>query len=183
MKEKQCPNCRKIFAAPLRHEPKYCSAACWYGSAKFKKMVVSINTGRFFSKKTRMKISAATRLQWKEGRAVTNWVKGHTPWNKGKPHLKVRGEKNPLWKGEAAAYHTKHSWVARWFGSPKQCEDCGTSEDRMYHWANISGENKRERGDWKRLCVPCHKTFDLSRKKKVFWKNQSGSGWYTFKKK
>jgi hypothetical protein len=31
----------------------------------------------------------------------------------------------------------------------------------MYHWANISGTYERLREDWLRLCVPCHKKYDI----------------------
>lgn len=78
--------------------------------------------------------------------------------------LKIKGEKNYLWKGEDAVYSTKHMWVRRWFGKPSECEHCGMNEEkRMYHWANISREYRRDREDWIRLCVSCHKKYDLAR--------------------
>lgn len=71
------------------------------------------------------------------------------------------GEKNSKWKGDQASYAAKHIWVNNNFGRPQRCEHCGTTEKRMYHWANISGTYKRERSDWLRLCVPCHKGHDI----------------------
>lgn len=71
-------------------------------------------------------------------------------------------EKNINWKGVEATYEAKHIWARNHFGRPQFCEHCKTSVHRMYHWANISGEFHRDRSDWLRLCVPCHKTFDLS---------------------
>ena len=73
-------------------------------------------------------------------------------------------ESNFLWKGDDASYAAKHMWVKYHYGKPQFCEHCFTDIDRMYHWANVSMEYKRERSDWLRLCVPCHKQFDLSRK-------------------
>lgn len=71
------------------------------------------------------------------------------------------GEKNGMWKGEDASYAAKHIWAANNFGRPQRCEFCLTTEKRMYHWANISGTYRRERDDWLRLCVPCHKRNDI----------------------
>ncbi len=59
------------------------------------------------------------------------------------------------------AYAAVHMWVANHFGKPQKCENCLTTENRMYHWANISHTYKRERSDWLRLCVPCHKRNDV----------------------
>jgi hypothetical protein len=95
---------------------------------------------------------------------------GHKPWNKGIKGLHLspetefkkgrKDEKHPEWKGEKASYDAKHQWVARWKGSSKLCEDCGTTTAKMYNWANISGEYKRDLKDWKRLCRKCHHKFD-----------------------
>jgi hypothetical protein len=98
---------------------------------------------------------------------INCWNKGkkglQTAWNKGKTHL--QNEDNPLWKGSSASLVAKHSWIKRRYGRPQRCEHCGTTENRMYHWANISGEYKRDINDYKRLCVPCHKKYDLSKLK------------------
>ncbi len=50
-------------------------------------------------------------------------------------------------------------------GRPSCCEHCGTSERRMYHWANVSGRYD-DIYDYIRLCVPCHSKFDMSDSKK-----------------
>lgn len=71
------------------------------------------------------------------------------------------GEQNGNWKGDEASYFAKHIWMRKHFGTPSFCENCKTTEKRMYHWANISGTHKRERSDWLRLCVPCHKRNDI----------------------
>jgi hypothetical protein len=75
----------------------------------------------------------------------------------------VVGKLNKKWKGDDAGYEAKHMWASKWFGRPQFCEHCKTSANRMYHWANISGEYKRDRNDWVRLCVPCHKKMDLNK--------------------
>ena len=83
-------------------------------------------------------------------------------------HLILVGHKPPKkdgpntwnWKGDSAKYGTLHDWVYYHRGSPRYCEHCGTTKKRMYHWANKSGEYKRDLDDWIRLCVPCHRKYD-----------------------
>lgn len=75
-----------------------------------------------------------------------------------------RSENNPFWKGTQAKYTAIHMWLYSNFGKPKICEICGKKR-KMMHWANISGLYKRIRSDWMRLCVPCHKRYDLNRLK------------------
>lgn len=70
------------------------------------------------------------------------------------------GENNIKWKGDSVGYFALHAWIQRQYGKPQFCEHCKTSERRMYHWANVSKEYKRDRDDWLRLCVPCHRKFD-----------------------
>lgn len=71
---------------------------------------------------------------------------------------KAFGEKIVL---GSTQYRAVHQWVERCLGKPQRCEDCGDTTDRRYHWANLSGEYKRELYDWRRLCVPCHKKMDV----------------------
>ena len=73
--------------------------------------------------------------------------------------------KNPNWKGNNVGYSALHAWIRRKLGKPSICEYCGTIglNGRKIHWANKSGIYKRESSDWIRLCVPCHKAFDIKR--------------------
>jgi hypothetical protein len=76
-------------------------------------------------------------------------------------YKRIRGEKANAFKGDYAGYAAKHSWVARSYGKPLECEQCGRKGlpegmKRYYDWANISKKFKRERSDWKRLCKKCH---------------------------
>ena len=78
------------------------------------------------------------------------------------------GVNNINWKGDNASYAAKHIWVKYHYGNPQRCDHCKTTDKRMYHWANISGEYKRDRNDWLRLCVPCHKRADLHRRREDY---------------
>ena len=115
--------------------------------------------------------------------------KGQSPWNKGKKgvyskqHLKLLSDiklKNPTkywlgkkrpgvtgklhgkWKGDEVGYQALHAWVRRQLGTPDTCEHCGKIglEYPFIHWANKSGEYKRNIRDWLRLCVKCHSKHD-----------------------
>ena len=88
---------------------------------------------------------------------------------------KYNYEKHPAWKGDSVGYVALHSWVKKKLGKPTICTMCGKEELNPYkiHWANISGEYKRETDDWIRLCASCHHKMD----------NISEKGWKTRKEK
>lgn len=78
------------------------------------------------------------------------------------PNTKKYGKDNPKWKGDGAGYVSKHCWMYLHFGKPTTCEKCGRSnlKGKYINWANISGEYKRKRKDWIRLCKKCHVVHD-----------------------
>ena len=78
----------------------------------------------------------------------------------GKTRIDIIGEDNSNWKGDNAGYTSKHDWIKRWYGRPNLCDHCGTEDAKKFEWANISGEYKRDRTDWYRLCTRCHRKFD-----------------------
>jgi len=64
-------------------------------------------------------------------------------------------------------YWSAHWWISDRYGRPELCENSKTScrgVSSKYHWANLSGECKRIRSDWKRLCVSCHRLLDCENK-------------------
>lgn len=62
-------------------------------------------------------------------------------------------------KPGTSAYKMRHRTIAQLYGKESLCEFCGTTEGK-FEWANVSGEYKLEREDWKRLCLVCHRNFD-----------------------
>lgn len=64
--------------------------------------------------------------------------------------------------GTINEYAELHRWVKKVLGKPDTCEQCNRSG--LYgisiHWANLSGEYKREVSDWAKLCAVCHGRFD-----------------------
>lgn len=72
-----------------------------------------------------------------------------------------KGDKGNNWKGHLATYNSIHHWVRDTFGRPEKCEHCdGLFTGRKIEWANKSGEYKRDREDWIRLCAKCHRKYD-----------------------
>ena len=75
------------------------------------------------------------------------------------------GERNHNWKGDGLGYQSLHSWLIRHFPKTGVCEWCsrvvGGSGTAGTHFANISGEYRRDRSDFMELCSSCHKLYDL----------------------
>lgn len=68
-------------------------------------------------------------------------------------------------KQEESEYNSVHMWVHRHYGKAAKCEICGaTNPDKRYEWANVSGEYRRERSDFRELCQSCHKKHDHGNK-------------------
>lgn len=71
-------------------------------------------------------------------------------------------ELQPNWKGDDVSYAGLHKWLGRRKGkAPRLCEQCGRVA--RCHWANISGEYKRDLSDYRALCASCHKYEDYAR--------------------
>lgn len=89
-------------------------------------------------------------------------------WNKGKSAFDVDGLKfgkdHYEWSGNDVSYRSLHKWVYKYVGSPIICSSCGKrGKGHNIHWANKSGEYKRETDDWIVLCPKCHNFFDKNR--------------------
>ena len=78
----------------------------------------------------------------------------------GKKRLDMVGKNNHKWKGDDVGYNGVHSWLVRRYGQPNKCDKCGTIKSKRYEWANVSGQYKRDRNDYQRLCVKCHRELD-----------------------
>lgn len=100
----------------------------------------------------------------KIGAAVSVALKGRkqTLQHKVNRGVYLTGDKASHWKGDNIGYCGIHQWIKKVLGNPSTCSECGTEELNNYkmHWANISGEYKRDVNDWKRLCASCHFKID-----------------------
>jgi len=111
---------------------------------RFKKGHIGYGKGKHLSEEHKRKISEA---------------------KKGKPHYNQREERAYNWKGDKAGKDAMHHWVEKWRGKPNYCEICGTTEKRIYDWANIDHKYRRVLDDYIRVCRSCHRKYDLKYKK------------------
>ncbi len=78
-----------------------------------------------------------------------------------------KGSDNCNWKEDDYGYDAVHRWLEREHGKPNHCDHCGTEDpDKKYDWANKSGEYRRDRDDFLRLCKHCHAQYDHDQPKK-----------------
>lgn len=138
MEQKTCPICQTVFNKPPKSSRKQ-----WDGRFCCSMSCAAKHRGSPWLEKHKMK--KGSQLGEK-----TRFKKGER-----------RGFKNINWKGDEVGYFALHQWITYNYGKPRFCEECKCSNRVMYHWANLSGDYKRDRNDWKRMCVPCHKKFDL----------------------
>lgn len=143
---RECRN--KYLNARVPHEFKEAHKD-WY-----KKGNKPWNTGKPLSEEQR-KIQS-DKLKGKRLSIRTEFKKGQRPWNQGKEFNVIKGEKHVNWAGDEVGYNALHTWITNNYGSPSKCEDCKTEESKRFMWHNISGEYKRTKKDWKRLCAKCH---------------------------
>lgn len=94
------------------------------------------------------------------------WNKGIKIWNNNHPMLgrkNVSGENHHGWRGDNVKYRALHIWVEGQSGKANHCEKDKNHISTRYHWANISGEYKRDLADWWQLCPSCNLTDGVRR--------------------
>ena len=74
-------------------------------------------------------------------------------------------EKHPHWKGDDAGVSAIHKWVYRKLGNPETCEHCGKTglKGNKINWANTDHKYKRDLKYWIRLCISCHRKYDIEK--------------------
>lgn len=77
--------------------------------------------------------------------------------------LNNKGSKNPAWVGNKIQYFGVHTWIKRHFGNPQYCEHCKRTNKKKYEWANINHRYRRVKKDYLRLCVSCHRKYDIEK--------------------
>ena len=101
-----------------------------------------------------------TKPVWNKG---LKGVQEHSIETRKKISDSMSETKNYAWLGDKVGYFGLHVWVTKWKGSPKHCEMCGNDKlrSRQYHWANIDHKYNRVLDDFIRMCVKCHKRYDI----------------------
>lgn len=126
--------------------------------------------GRIFTEEWKKKISIALT-----GKKQSKLHKKHN--SEGHKKTAKREKERYAWKGDEVGYDGLHKWVPKHLGKPDKCEHCKKNgfSSHQIHWANKSGEYKRELNDWIRLCIKCHAVYDgVPIKMRSKWVNQYG---------
>ena len=102
-------------------------------SEKWKKNMRSGQKGKRYSESAKNKMSEARKREWANGKRKN-----------------YSGEKAIHWKGDSVGYRGIHHWINKILKKPKNCELCdrGGLTGRKIHWANLSGNYKRDVNDW-----------------------------------
>lgn len=145
--KRACAICKTEFWAIKdfkTRKQKYCSKKCWEVRGKYRK------------------------LECQRCGKVGLGIFGKNYCSRDCAFVDKIGVKASAWKGIEAGYSAIHKWVYKHFGkATPPCEHCHTDPGigrdgrSKMQWANISGEYKRTREDWLRLCPPCHKKYDF----------------------
>ena len=144
----------------------YCSKSCYYTSRKGIRVSPQseFKNGHPFGKRIQkgQHLSPATEFKLTKGKPRCLDC-GKELYNYNAIYCKLHaqfGERGSSWKGDNVGYGALHHWVKKNLGEPLICWYCNTSTAKKYHWANRSGEYKRDLNDWFRLCVSCHHFYD-----------------------
>ena len=89
-------------------------------------------------------------------------------WVRGAPLRFVRGhhakgERGSAWAGDQVGYSGVHRWLQKHYPKSGLCEQCSAIAGvncRRTEYANISGEYRRDRIDYRELCPSCHRRLD-----------------------
>ena len=161
-----CKQCGKEFirkAAHKDYQPLFCSHQCYGKSiAHFKKC---LQCGKsFYNYMNKFFCSMGCAGKFKRGKKFSS---AHRESLSRARTGRFQFEKHPQWKGDDVGYGALHEWVYRVLGSPMVCEKCNSKKanNKEIHWANKSGKYLRDKTDWMRLCVKCHKNHDIERLK------------------
>lgn len=152
--KKKCEHCGDLFrfkpAMQKRGHARFCSVPC---QAKWQS-------------ETKKGQPKNWTPEWKAKLASANYARrGKPSGRKGATVPSTLNEKNHNWRGDNVSYGSLHSWIRRKLGTPSICWECGftSNNSRQFHWANVSGEYRRDLEDFVRLCVVCHKAYDTGK--------------------
>jgi hypothetical protein len=53
-------------------------------------------------------------------------------------------------------YTRLHLWVNRQLGKANHCSNDPNHTAKRFHWANISGDYRKDLNDWRQLCASCN---------------------------
>ena len=137
---KNCLLCDKIIVTTPSHKTKkFCSESCQYES--YRKTIIKRCLHCDASYKT-IPAQADRRAYCSHKCSMTARTS--------------KGIDHPNWKGDNASYRSVHIGIQSKLGKASHCSINSNHVSTVYHWANISGEYKRDCNDWRSLCPKCN---------------------------
>lgn len=77
----------------------------------------------------------------------------------GRKRTTLDGQLRAMYRPGVVYTHLK---IKKQYGKAVYCENDPSHRGKRYEWANLSGEYKLERSDWKQLCPSCHRKMDYT---------------------
>lgn len=131
-----------------------------WADPEYRKHMSEVHKGQHSSPATEFKFIKGKPKCLDCGKLLINYTSKYC-----KRHVNVE-TRSPGWTGNNVGYGALHAWVRKYLGTPSICWYCKITTAKKYHWANVSGEYKREKTDWYRLCVSCHSYYDKNPEKR-----------------
>lgn len=141
MKKLNCEYCNKEFLTKAWNA-KTCSSYCNTRNWRKNNPEKNIQIKRIWRRKNGVLERGSLELKRKISNDAKNYV--------------ARGSEHPNWKGDQVGYRSIHRWVERYLNKAKYCTNNPSHFSARFHWANISGEYKRDLSDWRQLCPACN---------------------------
>lgn len=122
--------------------------------------------GSFWSEETKKKVKENHPRYWLGKKRDVETVEKIRQANKGQhnsPETEFKSIRTHAFDivGGANSYREIHKWIEEQLGKPETCSKCGKiGYGKQIHWANLSGEYKKEISDWVRVCAKCHYEMD-----------------------
>lgn len=158
----KCETCGREFINRnwKKRHARFCSIKC-FGESNKKWIVCRMCHEKVNRPQNKMFCSYKCAGVWRKGKKISEKHR----INLCGPRPNIRNEGHHMWVGDKVGYGALHQWVYANLGAPMRCWKCGKikKNNRQIHWSNRSGEYRREKSDWERLCVRCHKRRDLAR--------------------
>jgi len=137
-------------------------------SEETKQKISNSLKGQKLSNERIMKISKTVKQHWDNGvYENVDFSKSLETREKLSKSLKALNGKyvkkeneSPNWVGENVSYPALHTWLSKKYGKSSKCEMQDESCKGNFEWSNISGEYKRDVGDFQQLCRSHHNRYD-----------------------
>ncbi len=169
--EKVCPFCHRKYFVKRYRQFNFCSITCFNHSKrgvrhtdehrrkltesrlKGKPVKVTINCIICGKEKVHNRhVIDAGKGKCCSIKCGTLYAQSLSPLKKGVKRRKIRTK-------DVNFYQRLHHYIRKTFGKPNMCEHCKITTG-LFDWANKSGEYKKDRQDWLRLCRSCHRKYD-----------------------